>query len=204
MTRPSGGIGQGRWKSRTRAARCTPEIEHDHAVRGCGLAHPRSPNRGRERSLQQRTHLAPSGFASRWVKSQMAPIAIALSTTKGTENQEIPCGTGDFGGGQGRRRSVDLWFFRPALYQLSYLTSHNHARTEVRAQYVAGATGFEPATSGLTGRRELQTSPRPRGAPKGIRIPVAALKGQSPRPLDDGGPKISGYYTVVTSKNRAS
>ena len=26
-----------------------------------------------------------------------------------------------------------------------------------------------------------------RGAPKGIRIPVAALKGQSPWPLDDGG-----------------
>ena len=67
--------------------------------------------------------------------------------------------------GQGRRRSVDLWFFRPALYQLSYLTLHNHARTVVRAQCVAGATGFEPATSGLTGRRELQTSPRPRGAP---------------------------------------
>ena len=28
---------------------------------------------------------------------------------------------------------------------------------------VAGTTGFEPATSGLTGRRELQASPRPRG-----------------------------------------
>jgi hypothetical protein len=28
-----------------------------------------------------------------------------------------------FCGGQGRRRSVDLWFFRPALYRLSYLTS---------------------------------------------------------------------------------
>ena len=30
---------------------------------------------------------------------------------------------GIHGGGQGRRRSVDLWFFRPALYRLSYLTS---------------------------------------------------------------------------------
>ena len=29
----------------------------------------------------------------------------------------------DSAGGQGRRRSVDLRFFRPALYQLSYLTS---------------------------------------------------------------------------------
>ena len=28
---------------------------------------------------------------------------------------------------------------------------------------MAGTTGFEPATSGLTGRRELQASPRPRG-----------------------------------------
>ena len=27
------------------------------------------------------------------------------------------------------------------------------------------------------------------GAPKGIRIPVFALKGQRPRPLDDGGDK---------------
>ena len=28
-----------------------------------------------------------------------------------------------YSGGQGRRRSVDLRFFRPALYRLSYLTS---------------------------------------------------------------------------------
>ena len=28
---------------------------------------------------------------------------------------------------------------------------------------MAGTTGFEPATSGLTGRRELQASPRPQG-----------------------------------------
>ena len=26
------------------------------------------------------------------------------------------------GGGQGRGRTADLWFFRPALCQLSYLT----------------------------------------------------------------------------------
>jgi hypothetical protein len=81
----------------------------------------------------------------------------------------------------------------------------------VRAQCVAGATGFEPAISGLTGRRELQASPRPQGAPKGIRIPVAALKGRSPRPLDDGGPifgsarkqsgcpRNPGYYTFAAS-----
>src|SRR5919106_3861924 len=58
----------------------------------------------------------------------------------------LPCG-------QGRHRSVDLRFFRPALYRLSYLT-------EQPGSYdpgFAGTTGFEPATSGLTGRRTLQT-----------------------------------------------
>ncbi len=33
-----------------------------------------------------------------------------------------PITIGDFDCGQGRRRSVDLRFFRPALYRLSYLT----------------------------------------------------------------------------------
>ena len=61
-----------------------------------------------------------------------------------------------FDGGQGRGRTADLRFFRPALYQLSYLTGAA-AEDEPR---LAGTTGFEPATSGLTGRRELQTSPR--------------------------------------------
>ena len=48
--------------------------------------------------------------------------------------------------GRDRRRSGDLTLFRRALCQLSYPT--------------AVPTGFEPATSGLTGQRELQTSPR--------------------------------------------
>ena len=82
---------------------------------------------------------------------------------------------------------------RPPLFQSGALPTElpdlcSNARTVARASRWAGATGFEPATSGLTGRRELQTSPRPQiCAPRGIRIPVAALKGQSPRPLDDGG-----------------
>ena len=62
--------------------------------------------------------------------------------------------------GQGRRRSVDLWFFRPALYRLSYLTmpdSQANQGTEFLRIRLAGTTGFEPATSGLTGRRTLQT-----------------------------------------------
>ncbi len=49
-------------------------------------------------------------------------------------------------GGRNRCRSGDLALFRRALYQLSYPT--------------AVLTGFEPATSGLTGRRALQTAPQ--------------------------------------------
>ncbi len=56
-------------------------------------------------------------------------------------------------GGQGQNRTADLRFFRPSLYQLSYLAV---------SWDLAGMTGFEPATSGLTGRRELLTSPHPR------------------------------------------
>ena len=56
---------------------------------------------------------------------------------------------------------------------------------------LAVPTGLEPATSGLTGRRELQTSPRDQmkliSTPNGIRTRAATLKGWCPRPLDDGG-----------------
>ncbi len=58
-------------------------------------------------------------------------------------------------------------------------------------------TGFEPAASALTGRRALQTAPQDQmrtlavrrrdRAPRGVRIPVTALKGRRPGPLDDGG-----------------
>ena len=94
-------------------------------------------------------------------------------------------------GGRGRRRSGDLALFRRVLCQLSYPAASEPA-------HVAGSpavlTGFEPAASALTGRRALQTAPqdlvRRRSvacAPRGIRIPVTALKGQRPGPLDDGG-----------------
>src|SRR4051812_15878066 len=87
-----------------------------------------------------------------------------------------------FCGGRDRRRSGDLALFRRALYQLSYPTG-------------AVLTGFEPATSGLTGRRALQTAPQDqllRCTPNGIRTRAAALKGRCPRPLDDGGPNSGG------------
>jgi hypothetical protein len=43
----------------------------------------------------------------------MAPKGFDSRVSANLDNAEIPCRTGDFGGGQGRRRSVDLWFFRP-------------------------------------------------------------------------------------------
>jgi integrase len=91
--------------------------------------------------------------------------------------------------GRDRRRSGDLTLFRRALYQLSYPTSP-------RWTGVADLTGFEPATSALTGRRALQTAPQVPNqlvcagvyrTPNGIRTRVTALKGRRPWPLDDGG-----------------
>src|SRR5215472_10228924 len=76
-------------------------------------------------------------------------------------------------------------------YQLSYLTLPG-------ALGLPGAvlTGFEPATSTLTGWRALQAAlqdhvlradPPASSAPNGIRTRAAALKGRCPRPPDDGG-----------------
>ena len=64
-------------------------------------------------------------------------------------------------GGQGQNRTADPRFFRPVLYQLSYLAECTLWGADIEP--LAGTTGFEPATSGLTGRRELQASPRPQG-----------------------------------------
>ena len=64
----------------------------------------------------------------------------------------------DLLGGRDRRRSGDLALFRRALCQLSYPTVRAGPRRD--AGPVADLTGFEPATSGLTGRRALQTAPQ--------------------------------------------
>jgi hypothetical protein len=67
---------------------------------------------------------------------------------------------------------------------------------------VAVPTGLEPATSGLTGRRELQTSPRDLEivfcTPNGIRTRAATLKGWCPRPLDDGGRSFDSLRATQT------
>ncbi len=72
-----------------------------------------------------------------------------------------PAGVSDLGlfGGRDRRRSGDLTLFRRALCQLSY-------PTEIwapRHRGLADLTGFEPATSALTGRRALQAAPQDHG-----------------------------------------
>src|SRR5579859_1395189 len=105
-------------------------------------------------------------------------------------------------------------------YRLSYLTSNRHPRYRLPGWPpcpVTGAvlTGFEPATSTLTGWRALRAALQdhvlqllnrylnnraphlmrcPRllptfvgRTPNGIRTRAAALKGRCPRPLDDGG-----------------
>ena len=81
-------------------------------------------------------------------------------------------------------------------YQLSYLTESGRQITGERPGNRAVLTGFEPATSTLTGWRALQAALQdhvvllePR-APNGIRTRAAALKGRCPRPLDDGGSTI--------------
>ena len=61
--------------------------------------------------------------------------------------------------GRDRRRSGDLPLFRRPLCQLSYPTP---TKILIIREFVAVPTGFEPATSALTGRRALQTAPRDR------------------------------------------
>src|ERR1700683_3956391 len=85
-------------------------------------------------------------------------------------------------------------------YRLSYLTRYPTARDNQAVAPPTGAvlTGFEPATSTLTGWRALRAALQDQAVqqyllalasrtPNGIRTRAAALKGRCPRPLDDGG-----------------
>src|ERR1700736_4078063 len=86
-------------------------------------------------------------------------------------------------------------------YQLSYLTpacSLGDGAAATSAPAGAVLTGFEPATSTLTGWRALRAALQDlaelaaaSSAPNGIRTRAAALKGRCPRPLDDGGSTVS-------------
>jgi hypothetical protein len=99
-------------------------------------------------------------------------------------------------------------------YRLSYLTSAGPAVADDGPQAAespppvpAVLTGFEPATSTLTGWRALRAAlqdlcHRRAGdrAPNGIRTRAAALKGRCPRPLDDGG--FGGLAAVTPGARR--
>ena len=99
-------------------------------------------------------------------------------------------------------------------YRLSYLTSAGPAVADDGPQAAEGPppvpavlTGFEPATSTLTGWRALRAAlqdlcRRRTGdrAPNGIRTRAAALKGRCPRPLDDGG--FGGLAAVTPGARR--
>src|ERR1700712_5996895 len=97
--------------------------------------------------------------------------------------------------GQGRGRTADLPLFRRALVPTELPGRADRPRRTASKVLPAVLTGFEPATSALTGRRALRAAPQdlaPAGAgwnrtPNGIRTRAAALKGRCPGPLDDEG-----------------
>ena len=101
----------------------------------------------------------PSGtFTQGWPRNALgcctwvARPAGSLSSARLRKAKKPPLSRGS-SSGRDRRRSGDLPLFRRSLCQLSYPTVSPLARRAV-------PTGFEPATSGLTGQRALQTAPR--------------------------------------------
>ena len=98
--------------------------------------------------------------------------------------------------GQGRGRTADLPLFRRTLIptELPDLDPGLAPGRSGTPLTRAVLTGFEPATSTLTGWRALRAALQDHAAladassaPNGIRTRAAALKGRCPRPLDDGG-----------------
>ncbi len=103
-------------------------------------------------------------------------------------------------GGQGRGRTADLPLFRRTLVptELPDLGQGAEAGLRLLTPTRAVLTGFEPATSTLTGWRALRAALQDQAAlttassaPNGIRTRAAALKGRCPRPLDDGGSTVT-------------
>jgi hypothetical protein len=107
--------------------------------------------------------------------------------------------------GQGRGRTADLPLFRRTLVptELPDQDWRQALGGEFLAPYLAVLTGFEPATSTLTGWRALRAALQDQAivmhqrAPNGIRTRAAALKGRCPRPLDDGGSTDSAVLPVA-------
>ena len=95
-------------------------------------------------------------------------------------------------GGKFKDSDSDVWLHGASL------TKPKAATAEAIAAHSATLTGLEPATSAVTGRRANQLRHKANrifnsnqhfrvGTPNGIRTRAAAVKGQCPRPLDDGG-----------------
>ncbi len=121
---------------------------------------------------------------------------VALQRVRAPEHPPVPLG------------HVDLGTVRLVLGPTSAgpFLAQAVSGARIRAGQIAVPTGFEPATSTLTGwraRPSCSTGPvfgstdarTGSGAnwsfvrtPNGIRTRVSALKGRDPRPLDDGGP----------------
>ena len=96
-------------------------------------------------------------------------------------------------GGEFKDSDSDIWLHGASLAKPKAATA------EAIAAHSATLTGLEPATSAVTGRRANQLRHKANrifnsaqhfrvGTPNGIRTRAAAVKGQCPRPLDDGGP----------------
>ena len=124
----------------------------------------------------------PSWVTSVWTFPRAPESALAeswerLAPKDGAEVTAVAsAGRGESGGSAGSERAVEC---RAA--------TGSHCRPGERSPTLS-----DPAKRVLHVRRGLDIPYL--GAPKGIRIPVAALKGLCPRPLDDGGTPRPVYY----------
>ena len=194
--RPSGAIYR---SSRRKTSVANHKNQYFVAIRPASSCLPEQPKPITDSDNAQkpgsRTVARTSGHRSNNANDRRQPLLrlppAPPATASGHKKNRPDRGRNDSpGGGQGRGRTGDLPLFRRTLYQLSYL-----ARTPVHHRNaVATLTGLEPATFAVTGRRANQLRHRAMSvfsytsAPNGIRTRVAALKGRSPRPLDDGSP----------------
>ena len=105
-------------------------------------------------------------------------------------------------GGQSRDRSDDLTLFRRALYQLSYLTK-TPAPSRGLGAGSADLTGFEPAASGLTGRRALLAAPQVRTADETLAPQTPTHSRLRVRPTLDPG-RVAARRTCFFAQSRVA